>query len=136
MQEMLDKVESYKGDAILVTIGSGKKFFSSGFDMKMFAESKMVLYESISKGQKLFKRILTIGVPTLCVLNGHAVAGGLFYALCNDFTIMRDDDKIVANLPEINLSLPIPLAYTEIVKNALTPKEALLLCYGARFTPK
>ena len=43
----LDKVEKSEGPACLVTIGSGSKFFSSGFDLKFWAKDKMNVYNSV-----------------------------------------------------------------------------------------
>lgn len=34
-------------------------------------------------------RIMVIGIPSMAVLNGHAVAGGLFLGLCHDQVIMN-----------------------------------------------
>ena len=43
--------------------------------------------------QRVFTRMLTLNVPTMAVLNGHAYAGGLLFAIANDFRIMQDDPK-------------------------------------------
>ena len=37
---ILDEIEKTQGDAVLVTIGSGPKVFSSGFNLKFWAENK------------------------------------------------------------------------------------------------
>ena len=34
---ILDQIEATKGPGIMVTIGTGKKIFSSGFDLKFWA---------------------------------------------------------------------------------------------------
>ena len=49
----------------------------------------------------LLKRILTFGMPTVCVVNGHAIAGGVFLALAHDHSIMVSDPKYNVYLNEL-----------------------------------
>ena len=68
----------------MVTIGSGAKVFCSGFNLKILGKGDV---DAIALGlmlNPLMARILTLNVPTLCVFNGHAVAGGLFFGMCHD----------------------------------------------------
>ena len=37
-------------------------------------------------------RILTLNVPTLAVVNGHAIAGGVMLAMVHDQIFMVDND--------------------------------------------
>ena len=39
----------------------------------------------------LYCRILTLNVPTLAVVTGHCIAGGLFLAQVHDRVIMTND---------------------------------------------
>lgn len=47
-------------------------------------------------------------MPTLCVFNGSAAAGGLFMGLCYDQIIMKNHPKAYIWAPELNLGMPIP----------------------------
>ena len=65
----------------MVTLGSNiSKAFSSGFNLAATLSRKhnrvLLPMEMID----LFCRILTLNVPTLAVINGHAIAGGLYLA--------------------------------------------------------
>ncbi len=81
--------------------------------------------------QTLLDRILVLPIPTLCVFNGHSVAGGLIFGLCHDFISMKDsEDPTIVCLGEINIGLSLPPGYTAIVKDALTPAVARKLVYG------
>ena len=33
----------------------------------------------------LMARVMVLGVPTVCVLNGITIAGGLFFAMAHDY---------------------------------------------------
>ena len=82
---ILDEVQKSKDAVCLVIVGAGKRIFSSGFNLKFWKESPINPFYSVAKISELFVKLKTLGVPTLCVLNGHAVAGGILLALCCDF---------------------------------------------------
>ena len=85
VNQCLDEIENSKDeDAIMVTIGSGAKVFCSGFNLKILGKGDMHSTVLGLMLNPLMARILTLNVPTLCVLNGHAVAGGLFLSMCHD----------------------------------------------------
>ena len=84
---MLDQVESACKDGVpgvLVTLGAGAKKFSTGFDLKFWLESFDNIKESIFELQQVLARLLTFRLPTLCVMNGHAFAGGYLLSLVHD----------------------------------------------------
>jgi enoyl-CoA hydratase/carnithine racemase len=78
----------------MVTIpGSESKAYSSGFNMMAALANKhnkvLLPMEMID----LYCRILTLNVPTLAVLTGHCIAGGLFLAQVHDRVIMTSNPK-------------------------------------------
>ena len=80
----------------------------------------------------MFRRMLTLGIPTLCVMNGLTIAGGLLFALMHDFRIMKEDKNFVC-LSEINIGLSLPPAFATMVKYQLDPQATRLLMFGGRF---
>ena len=57
----------------------------------------------------LFARVMTLPVPTVCALGGHAFGAGFMVALCHDVRIMRADRGFLcANEIEIGMSIPEP----------------------------
>ena len=81
----------------------------------------------------MMDRMLTIGVPTLCVMNGFTIAGGLLFALMHDFRIMKEDKNFVC-LSEINIGVSLTPAFAAIVKYQLDPQTSRLLIYGGRYS--
>ena len=106
----LDEVEASTGPAVLVTIGTGTTRFSTGFDLKFWAKELGNPLVSISKMQLLLNRFMTLPVPTMAVINGHAYAGGLILALVHDFRVMAKGKGRIC-LSELALGLPLPPAY-------------------------
>ena len=68
-----------------------------GGDREVFGEEFMFL----------MGRVITLPIPTVCAINGHAFGAGFMFALSHDFRIMREDRGFLcAN--EMQLGLPIP----------------------------
>ena len=116
----LDEIEQSTGPACLVTIGTGERMFSTGFDLKMWTTGIIPQWQSILSIQGMFDRMLTLGIPTVCVMNGFTMAGGLLFALMHDFRIMKDEKNFVC-LSEINIGFSLPPAFASMVKYQLDP---------------
>ena len=56
----------------------------------------------------VFKKLILLNVPTLCLMNGKTYAGGLFLSLCHDFRIMVSDGKICLNEVSIGAGFSTP----------------------------
>jgi len=111
--EALDEVEASEGPASLVTTSSSEKFFSNGLDL----EWRMSEGEHRGGDREVFGpefmtlmgRIITLPVPTIAAINGHAFGAGLMCALCHDIRLMREDRGFAcANEVEIGMVIPNP----------------------------
>ena len=79
------------------------------------------------------KKILTLGMPSMAVFNGHAFAGGLIIGLMHDFRIMTSSPKRGICLSEINVGVPLGPTYTEMVKATTSQKAAKELMLGSQW---
>src|SRR5690606_16155672 len=59
----------------------------------------------VGEVQELLARILTLPVPTVAAVQGHAFAGGAMLAFTHDVRVMRADRGFLC-LPEIDLGMP------------------------------
>jgi enoyl-CoA hydratase/carnithine racemase len=63
-------------------------------------------------------RMITLPVPTIAAVNGHAFGAGFMFALCHDYRIMREDrGYLCAN--EIQLGMIIPAAELSLFRHKL-----------------
>ena len=54
-------------------------------------------------------RIITLPIPTICAINGHAFGAGFMLALSHDVRIMREDRGFLcANEIQLGLKIPRP----------------------------
>ena len=109
----LDEVEASVGPAALVTTSSDPKFFSNGLDLEWRTSSgDHPGGDKDAFGREfmaLMGRIITLPLPSICAINGHAFGAGFMMALCHDVRLMRQDRGFIcANEVEIGMVIPDP----------------------------
>tara|TARA_B100001121_G_scaffold297825_1_gene304715 strand:- start:208 stop:930 length:723 start_codon:yes stop_codon:yes gene_type:complete len=110
--EALDEIENDEGPGALITSSTNPKFFSNGLDLDWMQSpenhpdggDREVFGEEF---MYLMGRVITLPIPTVCAINGHAFGAGFMFALSHDIRIMRENRGFLcAN--EMQLGLPIP----------------------------
>ena len=78
-----------------------------GADINEFTnvESADQAYELIRIGQQVFDRLEALRCPTVAVINGFALGGGLELALACDYRLALHNKKPIIGLPEVLLGL-------------------------------
>ncbi|MEX1267306.1 MAG: 3-hydroxyacyl-CoA dehydrogenase NAD-binding domain-containing protein, partial [Woeseia sp.] len=91
-----------------VVIHSGKKNgFVMGADINEFRKisNPDEAYDLIRLGQQVLDRVADLSCPTVAVINGYALGGGLELAMACDYRIAIDSDKPILGLPEVQLGI-------------------------------
>lgn len=109
----LDEVEASDGPAALVTVSTHEKFFSNGLDLEwMMARGEHPGGDRAAFGPEamaVFGRMITLPMPTVAAVNGHAFGAGFMIALSHDIRIMREDRGFMcANEVELGMAIPEP----------------------------
>lgn len=112
--EAIDEIEGSEGPAALVTSSSDPKFFSNGLDLD-WVRSKDGDHPGGDLGvfgaefMTLMSRIITLSIPSVAAVGGHAFGAGFMTALCHDVRIMREDrGYLCANEIQIGMTIPRP----------------------------
>ncbi|MGV9743849.1 enoyl-CoA hydratase-related protein [Rhodococcus zopfii] len=127
----LDEIESGEPTA-LVTVASGK-FYSNGLDLDWLAANGEKAQWYVDRVQGLFARVLTLPVPTVAAINGHAFGAGAMLALAHDFRVMRTDRGFFC-LPEVDIRIPFTPGMAALVQAKTTPRTATAaMTTGRRF---
>jgi len=105
MREMNQALEEVKGRQkefkLLVITQAGDKAFSTGVDVRDHTAEKMD--EMIEVFHKIFRIMATLDLPTLAVVNGHALGGGCEVAIFCDMVIASEKSQF--GQPEIKLAV-------------------------------
>ena len=109
MQELYEMLEEIRQSAPrALVVGSAKRSgFIAGADIKEFVglENPDQAYELIRNGQRVFDRLAELPFPTIAMINGFALGGGLELALACDYRIVVDDTRTRLGLPEVKLGI-------------------------------
>ncbi|GAA3216838.1 enoyl-CoA hydratase/isomerase family protein [Actinocorallia longicatena] len=122
MSVCLDELERLDGNAALVTTGVGK-FFSNGLDLDWVGANPDGMGAYVHRIQDVFARLLSLPIPTVAAVNGHAFAGGGMLALCHDFTVMRSDRGWFC-LPEVEIGIPFTPGMSALIQSRLSKATA------------
>ena len=112
--EALDEIEKDEGPGALITSSNDPKFFSNGLDLDWMQDP-----EKYSEGgdrevfgqefMYLMGRIITLPIPSICAINGHAFGAGFMLALSHDVRLMRKDRGFLcANEMQLGFKIPRP----------------------------
>jgi len=119
----------------LVTTGSGK-FFSNGIDLDwMFGDeaqaAPQTIPDALAAMLDAWARVMSLPIPTVAAVNGHAFAGGAMFALAHDHVLMRADRGFWC-VNEVLLQLPLAPAMQSLLQARLpapTARRAILTAH-------
>lgn len=129
-----DELRFDPGVRAVVLTGEGS-FFSFGLDVPAYMSyPKDAFRESFSMFCDLYSTIFAFPKPTVCAINGHAVAGGCILALACDYRIMASG-KAKIGLNEITFGSTIPAGALEMLKFAVGNGRASIVAYTGELFP-
>ncbi len=107
----------------LVTTGTGK-FFSNGIDLDWMLRGDVAdPMGFVAAMQALWARVLSLPVPTVAAVNGHAFAGGAMFSLAHDHVLMRADRGYWC-INEVMLRMRLTPGMQAILSSRLTAATA------------
>ncbi|TWT78993.1 Fatty acid oxidation complex subunit alpha [Planctomycetes bacterium CA13] len=132
MKELNDIVRRLQTDldCKAVVFRSGKESgFLAGADVNAIAaiSSPVEAAKLIDEGQRLFNTIDWLTIPTIAVIHGPCLGGGLEWALACDYRIARDNSSTKIGLPEIKLGLIPGWGGTQRLPKLVGLKNALTM---------
>ena len=99
----VERANDDRGVHVIVLRGAGRSF-CAGYDLKEFAEGGVGTqgavwdpikdFTAMKRNTDDFTSLFRSLKPTVCAVQGHAVAGGSDIALCCDLVVMAEDARI------------------------------------------
>jgi len=128
---VLDEVEKHEDIRVVIVSGQGDKAFVAGADIKeMDQMSPIQAFEYMTYANDTFTRLSDLTQPTIAVLNGYALGGGLELALSTDIRI--GFEKTMIGFPEVGLGIIPGFAGTQRMSRLIGTSKTKELIYTAR----
>ncbi|RSJ77298.1 putative enoyl-CoA hydratase echA8 [Streptococcus cristatus] len=131
LNEVLDQVEKSEEIHVVIVTGAGEKAFVAGADIKeMDLMSPIQAFEYMTFANDTFTRLSDLRQPTIAVINGYALGGGMELALSTDIRI--GFEKTVVGFPEVGLGIIPGFAGTQRMSRLIGTSRAKELIFTAR----
>ncbi len=129
LNDVLDQVEQSEEIRVVIVTGAGEKAFVAGADIKeMDVMSPIQAFEYMTFANNTFTRLSDLRQPTIAVLNGYALGGGMELALSTDIRI--GFEKTVVGFPEVGLGIIPGFAGTQRMSRRPGPRSPHQQCRG------
>ncbi len=117
---------------VIILRGAGREAFCSGADIGQFSQLRQAdsarAYEAMNL--RALDAIKTAAVPTIAMIHGHCIGGGLALALACDIRLAADDARFA--LPPARIGLAYPLGGLADLLKAVSAAFAKEMIFTAR----
>lgn len=106
LNAILDNLQSAKPRAIIIA-SAKKNGFIAGADIRQFPKLKTQdeTFTFIRGGQQVFDKLASLKIPTVAMIHGFCLGGGLELALACRYRVAEDGPKTRLGLPEVLLGI-------------------------------
>ncbi|MDC6453553.1 enoyl-CoA hydratase [Alphaproteobacteria bacterium] len=125
LEQILDRFRSSQDIRVIVLSGAGGKAFVSGADISKFDKersSKEAVLSYNKRTQKVYENLETFPKPTIAMIDGYCIGGGLNLAVCCDIRICSEKSKFA--MPAAKLSLGYPFSSIKRLFDVMGPGMA------------
>lgn len=111
MEEFSKIIDSLTTDTIhkAIIITSAKQSgFIAGADISLFTKFKNIDDDALSvlkSGQQIFNKLEALKIPTVALINGFCLGGGMELALACRYRVAEESSKTRLGLPEVKLGI-------------------------------
>ena len=133
----LDSIQSHLGgldesvNVALLTCGNGR-FFSNGLDLQFLLTQKEPNGFLAHTYRPLMARFLSLNMPSIAFVNGHAFAAGMVLALAHDYRLTVSESRALWSMNELLIKASIPAGMLGILRAKIPSPLLLRDCIMAR----
>ena len=104
LEQMVDLIQAQSDVNCVIVTGEGSKAFVAGADISEMADMNPEQALVFGRfGNRIFRKLAQLPIPTIALVNGYALGGGLELALCCDMIIAGEN--AVFAVPETTLGI-------------------------------
>jgi len=125
LEKILDNFRNSNKIRVIVLNGAGGKAFVSGADISKFDKersSKEAVLSYNKRTQKVYELLESFPKPTIAMIDGYCIGGGLNLAVCCDIRICSEKSKFA--MPAAKLSLGYPFSSIKRLFDVMGPGMA------------
>lgn len=106
LEELIEHFSKETPKGIIITSGHDSGFIA-GADINEFStmEDPKIAYDHLRYGQEIFSKFEALSCPTIALVNGFCLGGGMEFILSCRYRIALDDPKTRFGFPEVQLGI-------------------------------
>jgi 3-hydroxyacyl-CoA dehydrogenase/enoyl-CoA hydratase/3-hydroxybutyryl-CoA epimerase len=130
----IDELKKIKDIKLLKFTSAKEGIFIAGADISQIESlrDEEEAYDLVREGQQILSKISALPFPTVAIINGACLGGGLELALCCDYRLATENPKTKIGLPEVNLGVLPGFGGTQRLKKLTGLSKALELILGGK----
>jgi len=107
LEKAINVIDGNKAIRVLLITSAKKDIFIAGADINEIKDLRdpKDARAKVSRGQEIMNKIEAIKIPTIAVINGACLGGGLELALACKYRVAVTNPKTTLGLPEVNLGI-------------------------------
>lgn len=134
LEKALNVIDGNKAIRVLLITSNKKDIFIAGADIneiKAIRDPKVAM-ERVSRGQNVITKIAQLKIPTVAVINGACLGGGLELALACKYRVGIVNQKTMLGLPEVNLGIIPGFGGTQRLPKLVGLEESLKIILSGK----
>lgn len=134
LEKAINVIDGNKAIRVLLITSEKKDIFIAGADIneiKGITDAKDAL-EKVSRGQNILTKIAKLKIPTIAVIDGACLGGGLELALACQYRVAVTNHKTSLGLPEVNLGIIPGFGGTQRLPSLVGLQESLKMILSGK----
>ncbi len=134
LEKALNVIDGNKAIRVLLISSAKKDIFVAGADINEIKDlnTEEDAFEKVLRGQEIISKIEKIKIPTIALINGACLGGGLELALACQYRIGVVNPKTSLGLPEVNLGIIPGFGGTQRLPKLIGLQEGLKMILSGK----
>jgi len=134
LESSLNAIDGNKAIRILLISSAKKDNFIAGADINEIKDIKDIAEakNKVTRGQNILSKLANLKIPTIAVINGSCLGGGLELALACKYRVAVIGKKTLMGLPEVNLGIIPGFGGTQRLPKLVGATESLKIILSGK----
>jgi len=134
LSKAINVIDGNKAIRILLFTSAKENIFIAGADINEIKDmhNEQEALEVVARGQEIMNRIAALKIPTIAVIDGACLGGGLELSLACKYRVAITNPKTVLGLPEVNLGIIPGFCGTQRLPRLIGLSESLKMILSGK----